>query len=895
MKQKLNIHNKTQKMVCLFLVLMLMLWTLLVLGNTAAKVSDHEAEMTIEEWPSRREYPEAEPAPDSVMTEDTFKGEYSGTEPAPDSGESPEEQETGAPDDHDSQTEEADPDTEQVEEERSEKERTEETHAEDEMPVNAPTGSRGDYVIQIGDGALQNGTYNGFTISDTSPYRIITFDSGANLNTYRFEQTGSSQFRFIKFDKDVDTTVVLGSINAQINSTLASGTNLTLLLEGSNIINGYIHAPAGSTLTIDSAEFPGEGSESGSIMITNSDGLYYAGIGGGYGGSDSGAIIIKGGTLFVSQSGSPDVAGAAIGGGPQGIGTVAITGGKVNATVSGASRGAAIGGGSTRRGTVTITGGTVNAETLDSSTGAAIGGGYGNDGTVTITGGIVNATASMYTSGAAIGGGACSTNGGAGYVTITGGIITAISGNGAAIGNGSGSAGGGAGYITIKEATITTYSYTGPGVGCNSTSVKPTIDICHSADITMIGKAQYNIRSGINCNDYNKGDGYFVNLFNWTSEGDALSASQVLVLNTDDMSVFRIISVPSHYDYFETIAFTTGTTTPMNYRVFLNTGSGLRELNRIDNYFHNYSFPIHSVYKMNGYRVHEYIDPSEYIDRDELPVVLKKGYADYWMVTEKYVDINGNPIAGKKDTITLVPKNGSYDKTIPAIPGYISKGYNWTNPPSNGSGYLSGPPPSKTITQDETIYFVYAPDPGTADITVGKKVTGPFANKIKSFTFIVRLLDSDNNPLTGIILDCESGIYPGSTAESPLYKMLELDNEGKAAFSLKHEQTLTIKGLPADVYIWIEEDTTDIYTTRITDSEDPTSPFISRVVERTVGRMPTQTIDYENDRTVVVPTAIDEGQQAMWALMLFAALAILAGWVTIGLTKRRSRAMHVWR
>ena len=158
----------------------------------------------------------------------------------------------------------------------------------------------------------------------------------------------------------------------------------------------------------------------------------------------TGTIYAKGNLTIYAQSGGSGSLTATRGSGtdPHALNsdqTITINGGRITATGSDC---AAIGGANQKNGAVVINGGTVTASTSGSTRcGAAIGGGAGGDGLVTINGGRVNATSSMNklpqadsSSGAAIGGGfnrstvgieGPGLSSGDGTVTITGGTVYA--------------------------------------------------------------------------------------------------------------------------------------------------------------------------------------------------------------------------------------------------------------------------------------------------------------------------------------------------------------------------------------------------------------------------------------------------------------------------------------
>ena len=146
------------------------------------------------------------------------------------------------------------------------------------------------------------------------------------------------------------------------------------------------------------------------------------------------------------------------------VGSIAITGGTVNAT--GMNFGAGIGGGDYMPiASITINGGIVNAEGDDS---AGIGnGGAGDGGTITITGGTIHAVSEF----------ACGIGGG--YISdiekvvITGGDITATSDSGAGIGSCAYQT---TAQVTISGGMVTATSNHGDGIGMGDTFRNDLVD-----------------------------------------------------------------------------------------------------------------------------------------------------------------------------------------------------------------------------------------------------------------------------------------------------------------------------------------------------------------------------------------------------------------------------------
>ena len=192
--------------------------------------------------------------------------------------------------------------------------------------------------------------------------------------------------------------------------------NLVLQDDCTLTANSGVHVPAGATLTI-------YGQEKGTGKLTatapkHSDPNYVINAAiGANDGEDCGTIIVNGGTVTASVSGSECYA-AAIGGVSNfGSGTIIVNRGDVTTSVYGSnSTAAAIGGGSCGTpGSITLNGGKVTASVSGTSWGAAIGGGADNTGCVTITINGAEVTATVTADGeyvaahnSAIGGNNCS-------------------------------------------------------------------------------------------------------------------------------------------------------------------------------------------------------------------------------------------------------------------------------------------------------------------------------------------------------------------------------------------------------------------------------------------------------------------------------------------------------
>jgi|GEM_PF-5815308 len=635
----------------------------------------------------------------------------------------------------------------------------------------APTAA---YLIDLSTLAVGN-TGTGWTYTDVWPLtNNLIFNNGANSHVYTIYQSSSTIVpRRITVNADVDTTLILSGINCALSINLTSGAKVKLLLAGTNTmvesnagINSQIIVGTASRLTIDSASSQGTGSIDGTLNLTASVNVSSAAIGGNYD-TDSGEVIINGGTLNVVQKSTTYAAiggsnaatsrvtinggavtasaagGAAIGGGSgyhaqkPFSGYVTINGGTVDARIS-AGNSAAIGGGYGAHGKVTITGGNVTAIVLTlQSHGAAIGGGMHGNGEVTITGGTIKAHTAGY--GSAIGGGGAIGNNttvpGYAYVIISGGDMDLKSHGGSCVGHGGKDHAVGEsskiGYVTITGGKIFGDFDLGSIVGSGRNFVRyPIITIDVPADIVGFGRAISNT-PGIDCGagpsqaNKNEGNAYFVN---GNFVHDTVSANQMMVVyNKSNLNVpLRFVRVPFAFKGF---TYTTGTTGTRADYVFIGdpAGSGLKQVIRKS---------AGTLYASDLGVLYAIKRPYDYYESGH-------GYQNYWMslyatwgesgftfrypIIEKHVDIYGEPIDVNEngdftddDTLAMVESGKTYTGIPLNLDRYTFVGHNWARPNASGSDYSSGAPTKQNITSEYTVYFVYREKPTTTDVSFTK-------------------------------------------------------------------------------------------------------------------------------------------------------------------------------
>jgi hypothetical protein len=250
-------------------------------------------------------------------------------------------------------------------------------------------------------------------------------------------------------------------------------------------------------------------------------------------------------------------------------------------------------------------------------------------------------------------------------------------------------------------------------------------------------------------------------------------------------------------------------------------------------------------------------------------------------VKEIYVDIYGDPIPDKKNTVTLVSNGSDYINTVPDFSrDWVPMGYKWdTKPDNSGLDFTPGDPPVMVPKlyasphPPETIYFVYKPRPTHVDVTVSKTVVGIYADMTRSFDFTITFAD-------------EKGTYydPGTIVEYD-GGVLILKEEGKADFSLKNGLAITFKNIPVDDMIQIEEDQADGYTTMYWDSVKSAEINSFKTVFEAAG-ISDRLFAFTNTEMDIVPTGIDMGVPAAESLLLILILIALGVYSAIEINAR---------
>jgi hypothetical protein len=356
------------------------------------------------------------------------------------------------------------------------------------------------------------------------------------------------------------------------------------------------------------------------------------------------------------------------------------------------------------------------------------------------------------------------------------------------------------------------------------------------------------------------------------------------------MTLLRIIDIPSYLGLFEQISFTTGSTEEKNYRIFMDSASGMWELNRYDNHKHHLKLPIHSVKSMADYHNHQYVNPNDSDSDAKLYVVWGSGagYQHLWKVIEKHVDIYGKPLPGIADEEKPYSNGSYYNKSINTLSGYTPKGHKWDNPPNNtGKDFTPGNPLSTKIEKSRTIYFVYTPYAGLTEVTISKEVKGAYADKTKAFGFTVYFTDDTGKPFSaGKTFTYTGDIIPGSGAGKPADDALILLAGGKAEFSLQHGQMIIIKDVPADAMIKIVETADSNYEASITDSVGSSSAIVYSNETGLISVETQRTFAFKNEHSEVTPTGIAGLSRVLEMMLFLAALIISAVLVGTELLRR---------
>ena len=379
-------------------------------------------------------------------------------------------------------------------------------------------------TITAGSGGMASVTYDG-GVTEIDPDIQYVLVESLSSTSQNIKVIGVAVTIYLK------NTSLSGALGAPAIA-LSSGADVTLIIEGTNILstttagNAGINVPEDTSISILSAS----GTTSDKLTVTGAK----AGIGGNSGQKSGTIIIFSGDITATGSAGAAGIGGGGIASVPAdynnhkgGGGVIKILGGKVTAT--GNRNGAGIGGGdSATGGDIIIANAQVIARGASGSGsmggGAGIGGGgdwHGHGGNITILSGTVDAAS--YRWGAGIGGGGYDGSwvgpdggnwgGDGGNIIIFGGNITArgyVGTNSGQAGSGIGGGNYGAGgHIVIYGGTVLaeggSYGTDGGGAGIGSgdepNNTGQVVEI-YGGNVTAIGGGN---RSGIGGSGTNAG------------------------------------------------------------------------------------------------------------------------------------------------------------------------------------------------------------------------------------------------------------------------------------------------------------------------------------------------------------------------------------------------------
>lgn len=251
------------------------------------------------------------------------------------------------------------------------------------------------------------------------------------------------------------------------------------------------------------------------------------------------------------------------------------------------------------------------------------------------------------------------------------------------------------------------------------------------------------------------------------------------------------------------------------------------------------------------------------------------------IVKVHYIDGKGNPVGGLPNANYAAVSGASFTlpaEKIPPVSGYVFTDWKvGTNGVRQGNTTVQLP----NVAVNTDIYLIYE----RVSVTVSKEVSGAYADKTRDFTFTIKFADNSGTPLaSGTRLAYTGGIIPGSGAPVPAGGTLTLDSGGKATFTLRHGQTITIAEVPADGRVWITEADVTGYTASWRDGA--LSPGIGTFTDELIMSGMDKTVAFTNTYGDIVPTGIwtDNARPAL-LLALFAGVPILL--ITGGLMCRR--------
>jgi len=185
------------------------------------------------------------------------------------------------------------------------------------------------------------------------------------------------------------------------------------------------------------------------------------------------------------------------------------------------------------------------------------------------------------------------------------------------------------------------------------------------------------------------------------------------------------------------------------------------------------------------------------------------------------------------------------------------------------------------IAGDITFYARWAA--AVTTLTIEKTVKGDYADKTREFDYILWFENDSGEPLPALTqFKCTGGNIANGT--------LTLAEGGKATFTLKHGQSITIEGVAANGWAGILENPVPGYSASFTDSEGGGSEPGANTEMRPMTEN-ARIFSFLNTRDEVPLTGADAGHiKSILFLPIFAVLMGLAS-LTVKAAYRRRRAV----
>jgi hypothetical protein len=212
-----------------------------------------------------------------------------------------------------------------------------------------------------------------------------------------------------------------------------------------------------------------------------------------------------------------------------------------------------------------------------------------------------------------------------------------------------------------------------------------------------------------------------------------------------------------------------------------------------------------------------------------------------------------------------------------------------------------------TVPKDVPVSYSYAPDgqsqavtkqvtihingPSEVNVTISKRVAGDYADKTREFSFAIYFRDNSGAALpAGTQLLYTGSTVSGPEAESPANGTLTLNEEGKATFTLKHGQQITIKDPVPQGSVQIVETADPNYSVSFTDTTTTDTTNGSDTGEVSLAGAD-RTFDFINTRISAVPTGVLMGDIDGPALLGLSMLLLMV-LVSVGMINyRRKRSL----